>query len=232
MANPGFSLDKPPANARELVYQTLRDDIVGMRLAPGLMLTEKGVSETLEVSRTPVREAFIKLAQEELVTVRPQRGTYVSPIVVSRIAEARLVRRAMEREIMPRLLAGMDDTARNAIRYNLSKQEYHLSLFGQPQAAMAFFGLDNELHRLLFGSVGMARVWDMIHQFSSHLNRVRILYLLAKEEWESLVEQHRDIVGAIEAKDATAALAMLDRHLSRTDADLIRLRETYPDYFE
>ena len=221
----------PRPNARDQVYNMLRDGIIGMRLAPGIMLTEKSVAEEMQVSRTPVREAFIRLAQEELLCVRPQRGTFVSPIVVDRINEARLMRGAVESRIMPQLVANLTPARQTAIELNIREQEFHLAQFGLSQSAMAMFRLDNEFHRLLFGCVGMERVWDAIQQFSSHLNRVRILYLLAKEEWESLVVQHRDIFSALAEADADSAQDKLDRHLNRTDRDLTNLRDKFPDYF-
>lgn len=218
-------------NAREYVYLRLRDDIIAMKLEPGRMLTEKSVSEEMAVSRTPVREAFIRLEQDGLLVVRPQRGTYVSPIILGRIAEARLVRGAVEMKIMPRLLDSVTPARRDAMELNLREQEFHLAQFGLSHSAMAMFRLDNEFHRMQFAWVGMERVWDMIQQFSCHLNRVRILYLLAKEEWESLIVQHRAIFAAIVAGDPDAALEKLDSHLNRTDGDLDNLREKFPDYF-
>src|SRR6188474_173705 len=78
------------------IYAALRREIVTMALKPGQALSEKEIADRFGVSRQPVREAFIKLAEKELVQVMPQRGTYVSKISVRDLANARFVREAVE----------------------------------------------------------------------------------------------------------------------------------------
>src|SRR5688572_29392837 len=83
-----------PASLR--VLRELRTAIVTMRLRPGQALSEKDIAARLGVSRQPVREAFIKLSEAGLVTVRPQRGTFVVKISTRQVTDARFVREAVE----------------------------------------------------------------------------------------------------------------------------------------
>jgi len=69
------------------VYLTLRNEILTMKLAPGTHLDEMGVAERFSVSRSPVREALVRLSAEGLVTILPNRGNIVTPIDFQRIPE-------------------------------------------------------------------------------------------------------------------------------------------------
>src|SRR3546814_7641471 len=87
--------DAPEPVARR-VFRELRSAIVMMRFRPGQALSEKEIADRFGVSRQPVREAFIKLSEAGLVSVRPQRGTYVVKISARQVYDVRFVREAVE----------------------------------------------------------------------------------------------------------------------------------------
>ena len=89
------------------VYAALRHAIVTLRLRPGQSLSEQGVAHQLRTSRTPVREAFIKLAEAGLFEVLPQRGTFVRKISVRAVKDARFVREAIELAVLRRASANL-----------------------------------------------------------------------------------------------------------------------------
>ena len=74
----------PTQPVNQQIYRILRRDIVHCLIAPGTPLSEKEVSVRFNVSRQPVREAFIKLAENGLIQIRPQRGSYVNKISLLR----------------------------------------------------------------------------------------------------------------------------------------------------
>ena len=80
------------------VYERLLADIVTMRLAPGATLNEKQLCQDFGVSRTPVREALLRLAEENLVDIYPQIGTLVTRIQAPAVRDAMAMREALERE--------------------------------------------------------------------------------------------------------------------------------------
>ena len=83
---------EPRENVREYAYRVLYDNIMNLHLVPGTAMSEQELSTMLSVSRTPVREAFIRLAQKGLLDVLPQRGTFVSKINTEQLAEFRFLR--------------------------------------------------------------------------------------------------------------------------------------------
>src|SRR6476661_7669871 len=95
----------------EQVFRTLRTSIVTMRLTPATALSEQDIADRLKVSRQPVREAFIKLAEIGLVRVLPQRGTFVVKISAKAVTDARFVREAVECAIARRAAEGIGKAA-------------------------------------------------------------------------------------------------------------------------
>ena len=91
---------EPHETVREYAYRVLYQNIMTLKLPPGTAMSEQELSGILKVSRTPVREAFIRLAQSGLLEVLPQRGTFVSKIHTEQLAEFRFFRVTLERGIM------------------------------------------------------------------------------------------------------------------------------------
>ena len=82
-----FDMSELKDGVTRQVYLTLRRDILNWRLLPGRRLSEKDIAGRMNISKTPVREAFIKLQGEGLLEIRPQRGTYVSLMDMEQIEE-------------------------------------------------------------------------------------------------------------------------------------------------
>lgn len=91
---------KIKGSTREYSYQPLKDRIFHLELEPGTKISEKEIADELNVSRTPVREAFMKLAEEELLDIIPQSGTIVSRINLRHVEEGRFIREKIEKEIV------------------------------------------------------------------------------------------------------------------------------------
>src|SRR5689334_11568771 len=87
-------------SSRDYVYETIKRNILLLTLEPGQMISEKEIAEKLQVSRTPTREAFIMLAEEDLITVYPQKGSFISLIDIDHVEEARFLRENMEVAIL------------------------------------------------------------------------------------------------------------------------------------
>ena len=84
---------------RSQVYNILKENIISAGLEPGSQVSEQELGDELKVSRTPVREALIHLAQEELVEIIPQKGTYISKINIEAVEESRYMRQILEVDI-------------------------------------------------------------------------------------------------------------------------------------
>jgi GntR family transcriptional regulator, rspAB operon transcriptional repressor len=119
-------LDRIEVNSHEpvarRVFRELRNAIVTMGIRPGQALSEQEIATRLGVSRQPVREAFIKLSEAGLLTIRPQRGTFIVKISMKQVFDARFVREAVELAVVRRACAEMTVSGMEALRTNLDAQ--------------------------------------------------------------------------------------------------------------
>ena len=111
-------------SARDQVYYWLKEDIMKFRLIPGTHISEKEISGKYEVSRTPVREAFLQLAKEGLLEIYPQKGTRVSLIDLDLVEEARFMRENLDGLFQFIITAFGLPAPHNIISYSLSVPSY------------------------------------------------------------------------------------------------------------
>lgn len=207
------------------IYRILRERIVRNDLKPGNRISEAEIARRYAVSRQPVREAFIRLAAEGLIAIRPQRATVVSKIAHAAVLDARFLREAIEADIV-RLLAKHPDPALVAtLRDGLARQRAAVN------APQAFIQLDESFHRTLAEGAGKGGAWRLIEGLKSQMDRVRFLSLghipVAK-----LIDQHGAIVDRIEAGDLPGAEAAIRHHLREVLADLPAILRASPEFFD
>ncbi len=224
----GFGTKKQVMSARDEVYWKLREQILMLELPPGTPLSENESAARFQVSRTPVRESFMRLAQEGLVQVLPQRGTFVSLIDTALVEEARFMREQLEKAVIR--LACMQFPAEAAAKLELNLLEQQRTIAKQDYNAM--FELDEAFHRTLFDGCGKSNMWLAMQQLNVHLNRSRMLKLVDDFNWENLYEQHCRMADAVKAKDTAAAEQLMQEHLSLGIADQALLKEKYPHYYK
>lgn len=208
-------------------YEILRTKILRLELKPGEALSEKQLAESMNVSRTPIREAFIKLSEEGLVEIYPQYGTFVSLINLRAVAEAHFVREALECAIVREAAKQEDKTLVLNLKQSISDQRKA----GEAQDYQAFFELDEAFHKNLSRAAGRAGVWRFIQNAKLHMDRVRQLTLPISRALDILVTQHEAILDALLAGDPDSAADSMKLHLSFLFGQLDNLKLHYPVYF-
>ena len=207
------------------IYRDLRDRIIRNDIEPGMRISESEIASTYSVSRQPVREAFIKLAEEDLVEVRPQRGTFVRKIAVSAVMDARFVREAIEADIASLLAERADEGMVAALRLQIAEQER------SGRDPDRFMQLDDLFHATLAEMAGKVRVWGIVEGLKSQMDRVRHLSMM-RFPVPKLVAQHAAVVEAIAAHDAVSAAEAMRGHLREILNDLPEIAAGRPEFFE
>lgn len=214
-------------SAREYVYRLLKTNIVNLTLPPGQSISEQEIADRLEVSRTPVREAFIKLSQENLLDIVPQKGTYVSLIDTDQVEESRFAREILEREVIQQACIDFPKEQLFQMQSYIALQELCI----QEKNYLKFFELDEQMHGAIFKGCKKSRIWSLMQQMNAHYNRVRILNLSVGYDWEQLIQQHKELVRAISEHDQDLARQTIDLHLKKVVFDLEFLRQQFDHYF-
>jgi GntR family transcriptional regulator, rspAB operon transcriptional repressor len=209
---------------RERVYNELRRRIVTLELAPGASLSENELAAQLSVSRTPVRESLILLADEGLVHIFPKLGSFVARIDPERVADAQFVREAIELASIPDAVEGADDDAIAGLRELIAAQRATADV-------NTFFDLDEQFHRSLLAAGGHGNAWRTVVAAKAHLDRARRLGMLSESSIQSLTSEHAAVIDALAARDGDKATAALRSHLRKVFTDIEKIRARSPELF-
>lgn len=191
------------------IYGLLRKRIINLSLPPELALVEQEVASVLKVSKTPVREAIIRLSREGLVKVVPKSGSYVTAVSLDRYLDAFFVRSHLEVGCIKRLAKrGVNMAEQVKLKAFLTLQREAL----QQDDDSRFFELDEDLHWCFFELAGLTGVWKIMNLAKGEMDRVRHLKRqFGIRRSKLVVEEHTAIVNAVIDRDPVKAeRAMLD----------------------
>jgi DNA-binding GntR family transcriptional regulator len=208
------------------VYRQLHGAIIRGEIRPGEALSESETARQYSTSRQPVREAFIKLAEERLVNILPQRGTFVVKISVAEVLDARFVREAIEVAVTREAATSAPLSAIKELRELIERQRAIESGHN-----VEFLALDEEFHRTLALSVGRAHAWLVIEGIKAQMDRIRYLSLNDATPIHLIIEQHQRIIDGIEAGDPTVAAAAMRSHLLEITLSLPNIAASFPELF-
>jgi len=207
-----------------VIYRTIRTEIVHMRLLPGVRLSENELGLRFGTSRTPVREAILRLVDEGLIEVRPQRGSFVSRISLQAVKRARFVRSALELAIIRQAAEhGLPDTVIAAAERAIADQR---TAGNDP---LLFKHADDAFHRVFADAIGFGDLWSVVEGQKAQFDRIRLLSLPDVTPVDRLIGQHRAILDAVQARDAETAENALRAHLSIVVETATALLRIHPD---
>lgn len=210
------------------VFDYLHAEILSLRLLPGARISELEVARRFNVSRQPVREAFIRLDNLNLLQIRPQRATRVRKFSSKTIMRARFVRLALECEIVREACCNRTKDDLSRLRANLVAQSAAVG----DEDTDRFHTLDYEFHRLLCAAARLPHIAETIQQNKAQVDRLCLLSLSAPMAMHELLEDHAAITTALEARDEHEGLRAVRTHLSRLDETIAAISVTYKEYFE
>lgn len=210
------------------IYQAVRQDIIACQLLPGAKLSEKELAERFGISRQPVREALIKLSQDGLIQVLPQRGTFVRRISAKRVADGRFIREAIELAVVEKAAGGLAEPVLEALERNLQAQEEEV----HKQNRERFLVFDDAFHDALAQAIDCASAWQMLQHIKANMDRVRYLSLANESPLSVLLMQHQAIFQAIKAQDAQAARLAVQLHLKELNLTFASIATRNSDWFE
>jgi GntR family transcriptional regulator, rspAB operon transcriptional repressor len=209
------------------VYRALRSDIIELKLVPRTRLSEKELSLQFGVSRSPIREALLRLAEEGLVWIRPQSGTAVAPISIAAVLDGQFVREALECAAIEKAIVNLKDDDIVKLRNILALQRHH----ARAKEEGAFFQADETLHATLMQIAGHGRIWRLVEPAKLQIDRLRRLAMHMPLKMDTLIDEHRTIVEAVIARDNVVAVAAMKQHLRMVFTTVRKLLDQHHDYF-
>lgn len=215
------------------VLRSLRLAIVTHDLTPGEMLSEQEIARRFDISRQPVREAFIKLSEVGLVQVLPQRGTRVARISMRAVNDARFVRQAVEVAIAAEAARQVTPESAELLRARLADQQEAVRREATEREAAReqFYFLDEAFHLELARTAGKPDAWRLLENVKAQMDRVRFLAVELNSRLDRIVEQHTAIVDAVVSGRPEAASDAMNAHLSSILSELPDLQQLYAGHF-
>ena len=218
-------------NRGELVFETLKREILDLRLKPGQMISENDICDRFGVSRTPVRDALRLLQEQGFVETVPYRGTYVTLLSLDNIKQMIYMRVAVETMVLRDFMEIQTPMVMEEIRHAIAVQKALIQTPGfEPEQ---FYRMDARMHSIWFTAVRRQKLWEMLQAQQLHYTRFRMLDFITETDFTRIIGEHKELFGLIEARDERGVEASLKEHLYYS---MKRMRKSievdYKDYFE
>jgi DNA-binding GntR family transcriptional regulator len=216
------------ATASARIYADLRAEIVALQRRPGAVIAEGEIALSYGVSRTPVREAILRLCDEGLVEIFPQSGIIVSRIPMAALPEAIIVRKALE-ETTARMAAQLAAPSRILALRSIVERQREADAARNSEA---FHQADELFHATIAEIAGHSGIWKLILQVKVNVDRMRRLTLPQAGRMTGVIAEHAAVLSAIERHDPDGAAAAMGKHLERLLRDISAIKHINPDFFD
>ena len=216
------------ATASARIYSDLRAELVSMQRRPGEVISEAEIALSYGVSRTPVREAILKLSDEGLLEIFPQSGIFVSRIPIAALPEAILIRKSLEATTAQLAAERAAASQILVLRAILERQrEANAAKDGD-----AFHRADEMFHATIAEVAGYPGIWTLIQQVKVNVDRYRLLTLPQQGRIARVIVEHEAILNAIEAHDAPGARTAMEIHLESLLENISVTQNINPEFFD
>lgn len=205
-------------------YAEVKHRILDNRYQPGYQALEQEIAEDLGMSRTPVREALIRLQHDGLVELVPRRGVRIVPVVSSDMKEIYEVLTALE-SMAAELLARRQPDAKALAPMTSATDDMRAALERDDLEAWA--EADERYHRALLDLCGNKRIASMANTVREQGHRARMVTLRLREKPVNSIRDHRALLDAIEEGDWQSAKRIHYEHRQRASEELTRILEKY-----
>ncbi|GAA1080966.1 GntR family transcriptional regulator [Nocardiopsis composta] len=218
-----YNMNTVTGSATERAYRHTKDAILDRRYAGGELISEGDIASAVGVSRTPVREALLRLESEGLVRLYPKRGALVVPVSPAEIADVVETRRLIETYTAERAArAGEQDRTDLAVRLTGRLEEMRAALDAGPDRP-GFMAADRCFHREIVAASGNQILTGLYDSLRDRQLRMMEEGTRTVQRMERNVEEHAVILEAIRAGDPGAARTAVTAHLD-TAAELLGVR--------
>ncbi|WP_448590299.1 GntR family transcriptional regulator [Thermodesulfobium sp.] len=201
------------------VYEKLKKYIFLGKIKVGELETERGLAERFNMSRTPIREAILRLEKEGLVTVIPREGILIGSLNRFDLKEIFEIRRLLENfsaEKLARIKSDLDLNKLEKIIINSRKKIIKKNYVG-------FVDLDREFHSTIANLTKNRYILRFLEDIRDVMNLSGIKALTKSWDYEQVIKEHTDILDAIKKKDPISAKKAMDRHLINTFKAMIKI---------
>ena len=214
-------VDTGAKSLEEQVFNSLEEEILTGKLKRGDTLTEISLSKRLGVSRTPLRGALHRLAEEGLVEITPNRGAVVVGVGKEELVDIYKIRMRLEGLASREAAARISEEDKEKLRDSVELSEFYIG----KQDTEHLKELDSEFHNIIYRASGNRLLCKTLSELHRNIKVYRKLSLTVADRLEKSVEEHREILNAIIAGDADTADDLTFRHIEAALDNLLTAAE-------
>ena len=214
-------VNKNAKSLEESVYLTLEEEILSGKLKKGDSLTETALSSRLGVSRTPLRAAMHRLAEEGLIEVVANRGAVVVGIGDEELVDIYKIRIRLEGLASAEATKRINEDDLKKLRDSVELSEFYIS----KQDAEHLKELDSEFHSIIYKVSGNRLLCKTLTELHRNIQFYRKRSLAVADRLEKSVAEHREILSAIERGDAEAADRLTSAHVEAALNNLLSVKD-------
>ena len=209
---------KPHGNLAQTVYERIKADIFEFRLAPGTRFSENEIAQRVGVSRTPVREALYRLAQEAFLEVHAKSGWSVGALDFDRFDQLYDVRLILELAALRKLCEGVPSDELSAL-----KREWLVSARARLSDGKTVAALDERFHATLVAATGNSELTRIYADIAQRIRIVRRLDFTQPERIERTYEEHGEILRAVLTRKPEQASMLLKAHIEASKLEVRKI---------
>jgi len=197
-----------------------------MTLEPGTSVSVQRLSELYGVSRTPVREAIVRLQQSGLLEVYPQRKTVVSKIDLKRVCEELFIRTSLESAVADKFIRRCSQLVIDTMQELINKQKKYTD----KEHFTEFYNKENYFHKLIFDTADQELSWNTIENVATHYNRVRILNGKINGA-QSIIDEHEKMIAAIRKGNSESLRKAITEYSDNLQDQIKVISKQNPKFF-
>lgn len=211
------------------VYTDLCMKIEKLVYMPGESISENDLCKIYGVTRHIVRNAITRLKERHLITVYPQRGTFVSLIDMGLVEDVIYLRESIEQETIQRIMK--KDNNDELIELLSKNIELQKKIISKEFTMEQFYEVDTAFHGYLLEAVGKSDVMGLIQEQYIHVRRWRNFEIRSVERLKDIIKDHENIVEAIRNRNILEGRACLHNHLDTVAKLSSIFKSAEPQYF-
>jgi DNA-binding GntR family transcriptional regulator len=210
--------DNKPTALTDWTYQYLKEKILNLEIKPGEQVHIEEFTEKLEVSRTPIREAFLKLASEGLIEVRPRVGYFVVDITEQDIRDLFEIREIIETRAAKKAAGLLSDEELDGMK-NLISESYKAVESGDFQT---YISNEIEFHGYLQKHIQNKHLSAFMDSLNDLTHRERVMSIQAVENIKETLIEHQRILDGLVKRDGNLAEWYMGEHLHNVSERLVK----------
>lgn len=215
----------------QTTYERFKQDILMFNLKPGDTVSAAKIAERYNVSRTPAREALVKLETEGLVDIIPQSKSVISRIDIDKARQEWFIRRTLELGMVDRFFENLSNEDISQMEYHNKVMEERAKEAQSHENVYAYLLADNDFHAVTYRVSGEYMSENVIKSFRAHYSRLRFLTEIDNYHQGRTVSGHEELISLLKRRDKEAYRRMLSKHLDYIITDIGEMEKVFPDYF-